>query len=374
MKIAVVSDDLIQHGGQERVTDAFLDIFPTAVLYSSAISPEWKTYLKSKNVKFHVSFADKIPFFYKLYRYYAPFLMHNLAFESFNLSEYDLVLSSSSRFAHTILTKPKTVHVCYMHSPGRMFWLTDDYFKNESYGILKPLKKFAKSFLSYFLLYQRMLDYVAAQRVNVFLTNSEVVKKRIKKFYGRESSVIHPFIDLKPFKKLVAKDGDYFLVVTRLAAWKRVDIAIEACMDLNLKLKIIGDGPDMPRLVNLAKKSPLIEFMGAVPDDVKLDTLAGSKALIQTQYEDFGIVPLEANATGKVVLAYGKGGVLETMQKGKTAEFFYSQNAESVKQLLISFDSTRYDIKECTKNAERFDLSVFRQNVLNFINSIGSVY
>ncbi len=374
MRIAVVSDDLIQHGGQELVNKAFLDIFPNAELYSSAISPEWKAYLKSKNIKFHVSFADKIPFFYKLYRYYAPFLLHNLAFESFNLDAYDLVLSSSSRFAHTVLTKPKTTHVSYMHSPGRMFWLTDDYFKNESYGILKPLKKFARSFLSYFLLYQRMLDYVAAQRVNAFLANSEVVKKRIKKFYGRDSTVISPPIDLKPFKNLPVKNGDYFLVVTRLAAWKRVDIAIEACLHLNLKLKIIGGGPDMPRLENLAKKSPLIEFMGAVSDDIKLETLAGSKALIQTQYEDFGIVPLEANAAGKVVLAYGKGGVLETMQKGKTAEFFYNQNAESLKQLLISFDSTRYDIKECTKNAERFDLSVFRQNLLNFINSIGSVY
>lgn len=369
MRVAVVTDDLIQNGGQERVTEVLLELFPDCMLFSSIISPDWKTKLKAKNQRFTESLARYLPFATKLTRYYAPFLVHNLAYESFNFNSYDLVISSSSRFAHHIVTKPTTIHICYLHSPGRMFWLTHDYFRSETYGLLNPLKKLAKPFLSFFLLYQRMLDFTAAQRVDYFIANSTVAKSRIQKYYGRPSTVIWPFIEVDKYKNLNRTEGDYFLVISRLVSWKKIDIAIKACLDLNLKLKIIGQGPDRNRLLNISKGSSLIEFMGGVTDSEKLELLANCNAVIQTQFEDFGLVPLEANAAGKPVIAYGSGGVLDSMVPNVSCQFFGEQTSESLKQVLVGFDNKKYDINECIKNAERFDKSVFKQNMLNYINN-----
>jgi len=374
MKIAIISDDLIQHGGQERMLEALLDLYPHAHLYASIISETWKEHLTKRKVSFTTSKLELLPFSVKLSRYYAPFLVHNIAYESFNLNDYDLVISNTSRFSHNVITKPTTIHISYMHSPGRMFWMTNEYFKAESYGFLKPFKKLGRSFLFPFLAYERMLDYTSAQRIDAFIANSEEIKKRISKYYKRDSVVVYPFIDVSKLSTTKHTSEDYFLIVTRLVAWKRVDLAINACLKNNLKLKIVGDGSDRARLEKIADKSPLIEFLGAAPDSDKIPVLQKCKALIQTQHEDFGIVPIEANAAGKIVLAYGRGGVLETMVKGVTAEYFNEQTVDSLEKLLISFDPAKYDINECTKNAARFDRSVFNKNMLNYINSVVGVY
>lgn len=366
MKLAIVNDDLIQHGGQENILEELLNIYPDADLYCSVISKEWKEYLTNRGIKYHTSFLDKWPFITKISRYVAPFLLHTLAYESFDFTGYDVVLSSSSRFSHHIVTKPSTVHLCYMHSPGRMLWNSYDYFKDETFGIFYALKKIGHIFLSYALGFMRMGDYISAQRVDFFAANSSVSKRRIKKFYGRDADLIFPFVaDISTEDSF--ETGDYFVVISRLVAWKRVELVIDACIRGNYKLKIIGTGSDEKRLRKIANGNPLIEFLGRVSNAEKYRVILESKALIQPQLEDFGIVPLEANALGKPVICFGKGGVLDTQIEGETALFFNSQDVETLLAALNTFNSSNYDSKVCIKNSERFSKQVFRQQIINFV-------
>ncbi|MFZ2663876.1 MAG: glycosyltransferase, partial [Patescibacteria group bacterium] len=303
MKVAIVCDDLIQFGGSERIVEALSDMFPEAPIYTSIASKEWINKFKDKERVVVTSFLQKFPLAVKINRYYSPFLLHVLAFESFDFSKFDLVISSSSRYAHFIITKPTTKHICYMHSPGRMIWESHDYFENENYGILKPIKKLANPFLKLPLLYLRIADFTVSKKVDKFVANSKVTQKRIKKYYGRDSQVVNPFVDVDKFSDLediknnTFKTEDYFLVVTRLSSWKKVDIAIETCTFLNLKLKIIGDGPDKNRLKSLCKSKDT-EFLGYLNDKEKINIMRRCKAVIVTQKEDFGIVPLEAMLCG----------------------------------------------------------------------------
>lgn len=361
MKLAIVCDDLIQHGGAEKVVEEFVDMFPDAPIYTSVASKDWLEKLSKKGRIVKTSFLQKFPFSAKLNRYYSPFLLHVLAFESFDFSKFDVVLSSSSRFAHFIITKPATKHICYMHSPGRMFWESHDYFEKETYGILKPLRALAMPFLKIPLLYLRLADYSASKKVDKLIANSKSTQAKIKKYYGRESEIIFPFIDFKKFENVRPENGDYFLIVTRLASWKKVDIAIEACNQLNSKLKIIGDGPDLERLKSLA--GPTIEFLGYVDNEEKIEVMRKCRALIVTQKEDFGIVPLEIMACGKPVIAFGKGGAKETVVESKTGEFFDEQTATSLAEVLKSFDLQKYNSEDCKSRAKEFDKKIFIDKV-----------
>jgi glycosyltransferase involved in cell wall biosynthesis len=365
MKLAIVCDDLIQHGGAEKVFEAVIETFPEAPIYTSVASKEWLKRLRDREVT--TSFLQKFPFSTKLNRYYSPFFLHTLAFESFDFTGFDIVLSLSSRYAHHISTKPQTKHVCYMYSPGRMFWEPFDYFENERYGMLKPIKKLAPWFLKYPLSYLRVLDYNKAQKVDKFIAISEVTKSRIKKYYGRESEIVHPFADLDMFLKLKPKQGDYYLIITRLAAWKKVDVAVKACSNLNIPLKIIGDGPDRKRLESMAGKS--CEFLGDLDldDEKKAEIISGCKAVIITQKEDFGIVPLEAMACGKPVLAYGYGGSTETVLDGLTGRFFDEQTSESLEKVLKIFNERNYDPDRCRERAKEFSKEEFQEKIKNII-------
>ena len=366
MKLAIVCDDLIQKGGAERIVEEFSDMFPDSPIYTSLASKEWMRKFKKKNRVVKTSFLQKFPLSVKLNRYYSPFLLHVLAFQSFDFSDFDIVLSSSSRFAHFSLTKPGNVHFCYMHSPGRMFWEPFDYFENENFGILKPFKRFSGKFLRFPLSYLRMIDFEASKKVDFFIANSKVSQMRIKKYYGRDSQIIHPFIDYKKFEKVKPEDGDHFLVVTRLAPWKKVDIAIEACKNLGLKLKIIGSGPDLVRLKSISNSS--IEFLGYVSEERKIEEIRKCKAVIITQSEDFGIVPLEAMACGKPVIAFGKGGVLETVMPCKTGEFFEEQSSFSLEKVLKKFDPSFYSPQDCKLQAKKFDKKIFEMEIKKAIN------
>jgi glycosyltransferase involved in cell wall biosynthesis len=293
MKIALVCDDLIQFGGAEKVVLAVCGIWKDAPLYTSVASDKWMKICKEKGIDLRTSFMQKIPFSSKLNRYLAPFLLHTLAFQNLNLSEYDMVFSMSSRFAHHINTQPGTKHICYMHSPGRMFWEPYNYFENESYGLLNIIKKIAPAFLALPLSVLRVMDWVASGHVDRIISNSETTKARIKKYYGKDADVICPFAkpDLSVINSNEAQaeraGGDYFLVITRLSSWKKVDIAVEACESLGMELKIIGEGPDMDRLKNISRGKT--EFLGYVDDGEKFKFLKKCKALISTQMEDFGI-------------------------------------------------------------------------------------
>lgn len=366
LKIALVHDDLTQYGGGERVFLAIREIFPTAAIYTSMITDEWRKRLGGQRP--HTSFMQRLLFKERLERAYFP--LYPLAFESFDFSDFDLVISSSSRFAHGIITRPETIHICYMHSPGRQFWEAESYFENNPRlgGLLSPV-----------LSYLRLWDQAAAQRVDHFIANSKNTAERMAKYYGREAAVVYPFVDLDKFRQVGNRQevkttnyqlptNDYYLIVTRLAAWKRVDIAVEAARQLGFRLKVVSDGPDRKRLEALAqgkkhkaKGISNVEFLGRISDEELAGLYKNCRAFIMTQKEDFGIAPLEAQAVGKPVIAYGAGGALETVVPGKTGEFFYPQTSEALVKVLKGFESRRYDPMECRKQAERFSKDVFKK-------------
>ncbi len=366
MKLAIVFDDLIQHGGAERVLEEISDIFPDAPIYTSLASKEWLEKFSKKGRVAKTSFLQKFPFAVKLNRFYSVFLLHILAFESFDLSEFDVVLSYSSRYSHFVITKPYTKHICYMNTPGRMFWEPAEYFRDETFGILKPFKSISKFFLKYPLSYLRIADFYSSKKVDVFYANSSTSKDRIKKYYGRDSEVIYPFIDLSKFAGVEAVAGDYYLVITRLVSWKKVDIAVEACTNLHQNLKVIGDGPDIERVKSLAGDS--VEFFVYVEEKEKIDILRKCKAVIITQKEDFGIVALEAMACGKSVIAFGKGGVTETVVPGVTGEFFGEQTSTSLEKVLKSFDKSKYYVDKCREQVSLFNKDVFQERIRRAIN------
>lgn len=368
MRVSLVCDDLIQFGGAERVVMALHDIWPDAPIYTSVASEKWEQVCKEKNITLVTSFMQKLPFKEKLNRYYSAFLFHIFALESFDFSAYDLVISSSSRFAHGIITKPQTVHICYMHSPGRMFWESQTYFENETYGFLKPIKAVARPFLSFPLSILRVWDRSAAARVDAFIANSNGTAGKIKHLYNKESEVIHPFTEIFRSGNKAAKGGSYFLVITRLLPWKKVETAVRACSELGLGLKIIGTGPDEERLKKMS--APCIQFMGYAGDEEKIKLIDECTALIQTQKEDFGIVPLEVLARGKPVIAYGEGGVAETVTPGKTGEFYSEQSVECLKKVLSEFDPSRYSPEECINSTSLFNKENFTRSVKDLTDNV----
>ena len=361
MKIAIVFDDLIQFGGAERLLLAIHELWPGAPIYTSYASGKWVRKCKKEGIILKTSFMQYLPFKEKLNRVYAPLLFYCLAFEGFNFDGYDIVLSVSSRFSHGVITKPGTAHICYMNTPGRMFWNPGEYFKSTN----KLLTFLVQPFLSHL----RIWDYTAARRVDYFIANSKTPRERIKKYYGRDAATIYPFVDNLYLNKSVSiKKGNYYLIISRLVPWKRIDIAVEAFNRLNIPLKIIGGGSDTKRLKNMANNN--IEFLGQLSEDQKIKYLLECIALIQTQNEDFGIVPLEAMAMGKPVIAYGFGGACETVVQGITGEFFYNQTFGDIIKIVEAFGYIKYNGDTCRNQASKFTKEKFRNEVKNFVNNV----
>ncbi len=374
LKVTVGHDDLtVPYAGGEKIFCAIAEIFPQADIFTSMATKEWRERLKGRKVL--TSFMQRIPFKRKLQRALFPF--YPIAFESFNFTDYDLVISSSTRFAHGVITKPETKHICYMHSPGRMFWESEVYFGEGSK---------LKTLLSPALSYLRLWDRIAAQRVNQFIANSKNIAGKIKKYYGREAKIVHPFLDLERFKlnnrttepasaeALVNRQlNNYFLVVTRLAPWKRVDIAVRAAKRVGVRLKVVGGGSDKKRLQQMAHvegKRSNVEILGSVSDEKLVELYRNCRAFIMTQEEDFGITSLEAQASGKPVIAYSAGGALETVVKGKTGEFFSPQAEEALAKVLRSFDPGKYDPETCRANAEKFSKERFQKQILETVKTV----
>jgi len=344
MKIALVHDDLIQQGGAEKLLLAMHEMWPEAPIYTSMATRDWSKLCQQEGIVLRTSFMQSLPFKKSLYKFY--FWLFPLAFESFNFDEFDVVLSSSARFAHGIITKPTTLHICYMNTPGRMWWEPEIYFQN------RPLVKFL---LSPLLSYLRLWDYVAAKRVDYFIANSKTPQARIKKYFHRDSQIIYPFAEKREGEEgLEGKEGreDYYLVVTRVVAWKRVDIATQACKNMGAKLVIVGEG---------SKR-------GRVDDNTLRELYQNSRAVIITQEEDFGIVAVEAASFKKPVIAFRGGGNLETVIQGKTGEFFYPQTAEALQALLQKFDANSYkDFKPFEEIVERFSQERFSVELRNIV-------
>lgn len=359
MKVALVHDYLNQYGGAERVLEAFTQIFPKAPIYTLLYDKKKTGYAFEKK-KIKTSFLQKIPFLKNHHRSFLMFMP--LAVEQFDFSEYDLVISDSASYAKGVVIPPNTFHICYCHTPIRYAW--DDSHKYiEEFGYPNIIRKFIPFFMNYI----RFWDEHAADRVDKYIANSKFVSERIKKYYHRNSQVIYPPVKTSLFHLSDKKPKEYFLMVGRFLPYKRFDLAIEAFNQLNLPLKIIGDGPDKKKLMKKAKDN--IEFIGLVSDDKLKEYYANCRAFIFPQEEDFGITAVEAMASGRPVIAYQAGGALEIIKHGETGLFFKEQSSESLINTLKEFNSFDFNPKLIRQEAARFDLENFKERIKETIFS-----
>jgi glycosyltransferase involved in cell wall biosynthesis len=356
LRIALVHDYLVQYGGAERVLECFTELFPYAPIYTIVYNAElMHGKFSDKNIK--TSFIQGLPFAKNRHRIF-PQLMP-MAIEQFDFSSYDVVLSDSSSYAKGAITGPRTLHICYMHTPMRYAW--DDCHKyTQDFYFPAIIKKMIPFFMNWI----RVWDRVSVDRVDRIIANSNFVSKRIKKYYKKEAVVIHPPVNINDF--YVSKDrGKYFLMVGRLIAYKRFDIAIDAFNELNLPLKIIGRGPEMKRLKKKAKSN--IEFLGRVPDDMLAGYYANCHAFLFPQEEDFGIVAIEAMASGRPVIAYRGGDIPEHMVEGKSGVFFDFQTPESIIEAVRKFEKLEFDPEYIRNKILKFDKSAFKDKIKAYI-------
>jgi len=358
MKVALVHDYLTQDGGAERVVDALQDMWPDAPLFTLFHDTQ-NAHPRFRNKLIKTSFLNNSRITKKHYQWFLPLMP--LATESYDLSEYDVVISSTSAFAKGIITSPDTLHICYCHTPTRYLW-------SDTTRYIDELKYpwFVKKILPWYLSRLRIWDKLAADRVNIFIANSHTVGKRINTYYNKPSHVVFPPVDTIT-KKLKKGPGEYFIIGGRLVSYKRYDIAVRACTRLGLPLVIFGDGPEGKHLESIA--GPMIKFVGRISDTKKEALLAHAKAFIHPQNEDFGITPIEAMAAGVPVIAYNKGGATETVVNGKTGVFFNEQTWEALAHILLNFDDTTYNSEKITEHAQTFSRYQFKTNMRTFVES-----
>jgi glycosyltransferase involved in cell wall biosynthesis len=344
------------------VLEVLHEIWPEAPIYTSAYLPEaMPAAYRAWDIR--TSFMQRLPGLRRHFQKYLP--LFPLAFEQFDFSGYDLVLDNSSAFSYGVITGPQTLHVSYCLSPARFLWNYHDYVRREGLGTGAQIA------LAPLLVGLRLWDRAAADRVDEFVAISSLIQARIRKFYRRDSVVIAPPIDCRRFAFGAAGAGegrgDYYLIVSRLIPYKRIDIAIEACKRVGARLKIVGRGRDRERLESLAAGSPLIEFLGFVPDEQMPALWAGCRAFIFPGEEDFGITPLEANAAGRPVVAYAAGGPLDTVVEGRTGRFFRQPTADSLAEVLAGFDPAQFEPAALRAHAESYDVPVFKRRLLRFV-------
>jgi glycosyltransferase involved in cell wall biosynthesis len=356
MRVAIVHDYLNQMGGAERVLEVLHELFPDAPVYTSIYWPQaMSPAIRRMDVR--VSFMQRLPF---VLRHHQPFLpLYPLAFEQFNLSGYDLVLSMSSAWSKGVITRPETFHVNYCLTPMRFAWSYYDYIAREE------LSGVALLVLPLVISYLRLWDVVSAQRVDRFIAISHTVARRIEKYYRRRPAVIYPPVNTAHFSPSDGYD-DYFLVVGRLIPYKRTDLAVRACTRLRLPLKVIGDGRDRQKLQRMA--GPTVEFLGRLSDEETRRYLARCRALIFPGEEDFGITPVEAMASGRPVIAFAGGGALETVVEGVTGCFFTEPTVDSLAAVLAGFDPARFDPRAIAAHAAQFHTEVFKQKLRSFLD------
>lgn len=359
MKVALVHDYLNQYGGAERVLEELHELFPQAPVYTSMYWPE-KMSPTIRSLDIRTSFMQRLPM---VTRNHQPFLMlYPLAFESFDLSDYDVVISNSSAFCKGVLTQPGTLHICYCLTPMRWVWNYQGYVQRERLG------RAARLVLPAAVSQLRTWDVTTAQNVDRFLAISRAVAARINKYYRREASVLYPPINCDAFSQENGPVEDYYLIVSRLIPYKRIDLAVDAFSRLGIKLKIVGSGGrDLPSLRARAGRS--VEFLGRV-SDADLKTLyARCRGFVFPGEEDFGIAPLEANASGRPVIAYAGGGALDTVDDGRTGILFHEQTVDALAAAIQRCEQTHWDSAALRAHARRFDRQVFREQMHAFVTN-----
>jgi glycosyltransferase involved in cell wall biosynthesis len=358
MKTALVHDDLVQAGGAERVAAALHRLFPEAPFYTSLYTPK-NTLSYFRQIDVRTSFLQHTPFASRrMHKLALPWFP--LAFEQFDFTGYDLVLSSASRFAKGVITPPETCHISYCYTPPRFAWRPQDYLaQSRAARLCAPLTRRLMCDL-------RLWDLASATRVDAFLANSHYVAQRIRKFYRRDSVVIPPPVETHRFCPAPRDEvGSHFLIVSRLVDYKRIDLAISACNRLGANLHIIGSGPALKSLQKMA--GPTVRFLGRLPDREVADAYARCRALIFPGEEDFGLTPLECMASGRPVAAYGVGGALETVVEGTTGVFFREPSADALLAALDTLSAVSFTPAALQAHASRFDTAVFEERIRKFL-------
>ncbi|NWG14982.1 MAG: glycosyltransferase [Acidobacteria bacterium] len=358
MNVAIVHDYLNQMGGAERVVAALHEIFPEAPIFTSIVDRDvlWPE-LASADIR--PSWMQNLPGLKKHFKKYVPF--YPWAIESLPLREYDLLISSSSAFAKGAMKGPKALHICYCYTPMRFVWDYKNYVEKEDLNAL------TLRILPVLIAYLRHWDMKTKERPDYYIAISSVVRERVKKVYGVNAEVIFPPVDIKKFRIQTHVDN-FYLIVSRLNAYKKIDLAVEAFNLLGLPLKIIGSGPFLKTLKRMAR--PNISFLGRLDDKEVADYYALCKALIFPGEEDFGIVPLEANAAGRPVIAFHGGGALDTVVEGLNGLFFLEGRAESLVEAVKSFENGKYDFQPMSirAHASCFDKEVFKNRIKKYVS------
>lgn len=365
-KVALAHDFLLYQGGAERVLSEIAELFPTSPIFTLLKRDDFCQKMFGRKRKVEESFLKRFLFFFS-HRQLLPF--YPTAVESFNLREFDLVISSTSSFMKGLIVKPKTKHVCYCHAPTRFLWdFSEEYF-NESFkkkGLFRSKRILARLVLNYL----RMWDQSSAKRVDLFLANSKFTQKRIKKYYKRKSKVVYPPVRIERFLDSPKKEGKYFLIVSRLSGYKKIDVAIEAFNRLKWPLLIAGEGQEKKRLRKMANSN--IRFLGFVPEEKLPRLYASARALIFPGEDDFGITIVEAHASGKPVLALRSGGALEIVEEGKTGEFFDASQPEilvdGIRRLVEN--EKKYDFSYIKESSKRFSREKFKEEIEKIVREI----
>jgi glycosyltransferase involved in cell wall biosynthesis len=354
-RIALFQDYLAQNGGAERVTEAIHRALPEADLHSTMAVPERiSPYLRQLEPR--TTWMQSLPAKAKLYRHY--FLLYPFAVESAHLEEYDLIVSSCCGYAKGVRRGENAVHVCYCHNPMRWVWRFPEYVARERFN--KP----AKFFLHLMVQGLKRWETRAATRPDYFIANSHIVANRLKSAFGIDATVIEPPIDTSRFW-ISRRVDDYYLILSRLNAYKRIDLAVEACTRTGRRLVVIGDGPDRDRLKALA--GPNVSFLGRQSDAAVNRYASRCRALIFPGEEDFGMAPLEINAAGRPVVAYGAGGATETVIEGLNGVLFREQTTDSLIDAMETFESESWDPAAIRRHAQHYDIHVFQDRLLNFL-------
>jgi glycosyltransferase involved in cell wall biosynthesis len=353
MNVALVHDYLVQHGGAERVVEALLEVFPDAPLYTSIYDRHaFRGSLARADVR--TSFLQRIPLpAGKRQRYLLP--LYPLAFRRFDLSGFDLVISSASSFAKAVSPAPAARHLCYCHAPTRFLWDYDSYARGEGFSRL------VRAGLAPLVWGLRRLDVAAAKRVTRFIANSRETARRIGTIYGRSADVIHPPVDLSDLSISGKGEGEFFLIVSRLVPAKRIDLAVAAFNALRRPLVVVGDGRHRRFLE--AQAGPTVRFLGWVSRERLIECYARCSALVLPGQEDFGIAAVEAQACGKPVIAYAAGGALETVREGETGVLFTAQSLAEVAEAVEAASRRKFDPSAIRAHALRFDKEIFKSRI-----------
>ncbi|HGX0418543.1 TPA: glycosyltransferase family 4 protein [Escherichia coli] len=365
LNVGIVADWFITYAGSEKVVAEFLDVFPEAALYSVVdfLSSENKSHFKNKNIT--TTFIQNFPFARKKYQSYLPFMP--LAIEQLDVSKHDVILSSSHAVAKGVLTGPDQLYISYIHSPIRYAWDLQHQYLRES-----NLHKGFKGLLAKWILHNiRIWDCRTSNGVDHFIANSKFIARRIKKVYGRNADVIYPPVDVERFTLNENKE-QYYFTASRFVPYKRIDLIVEAFSHMkDKKLVVIGDGPEMNKIK--AKATSNIEILGYQSNSVMVDYMRNARAFVFAAEEDFGITPVEAQSCGTPVIAYGKGGALETIRpigvEKATGVFFYNQDVKSIIDSVNFFEqhSDEIILSDCRLNALKFSEQRFKEEIKEYV-------